>query len=135
MLRKSLAFALLLAIAPVAGCASQSAVAVDEEAYRSAFDAFAECMDSAGYPVKVVDDSGTVIDYAIPSTVIGTSTEEECYGTFRSIDMEWQVRHEDSSKGAIAVRECLVAHGIEPVGTAAGDWELVLENELEHECP
>ena len=126
---------LAIAVLFVSGCAAQEPIVVDQDSYRAAFDEFAACMDSAGYPVIVHDDSGTVVNYSIPGVVAGTPTEEECYEPFRNIDMEWQVRNEDTSEGALAVRECLKDHGIEPVGTAAGDWELVLENKLETECP
>lgn len=127
--------ALMVLLLVMGGCASQDSGLVDESSYRHAFDEFASCMETSGYPVVVHDDAGVIIDYSIPGAVIGTPAEEECYAPFRNIDMQWQVRNEDTSKGALAVRECLRDHGIEPVGTAAGDWELILENQLESICP
>lgn len=133
------AFALVAAGLLLAGCAaSPSETAelenVTENQYRAAFEEFAACMDDAGYPVIVRDDSGTVIQYSIPGTVVGTPTESDCYNPFQPIDTAWQIANEDTSEGALHVRVCLEEHGIDPVGTASGDWQQVIDNELKDEC-
>lgn len=134
-MKRTTAVAGLFAVLVLAGCSSESeSSTVTEDEYRTAFNAFVECMDRVGYPVNVLDESGTVVAYAIPGTVVGTDAEEECYGPFRDTDMAWQIANEDTSTDALAVRECLVEHGIEPAGTASGDWEIVLAHGLEKTC-
>lgn len=132
------ALILLASVVLLAGCAAAppgTAVEdVTEDQYRAAFEEFAACMEDAGYALVIHDDSGTVIDYSIPGTVVGTPTESECYGPFQPFDAAWQIANEDTSEGALHVRACLEEHGIEPVGTASGDWQQVIENDLEDEC-
>ncbi len=124
---------LLAGCTPVAPEPEQT-ITVTEDQYRAAFNEFADCMMNAGYPVIVRDDSGTVIQYSIPGTVVGTEVETECYGPFQPIDTAWQIANEDTSEAALQVRACLVEQGIEPAGTASGDWQQVVENDLEDEC-
>lgn len=125
----------LCAVLSLVGCsANDETSTVTEDQYRTAFNTFVECMDRAGYPVSILDESGTTVEYAIPGSVVGTAAEEDCYGPFRDTDMAWQIANEDTSEDALAVRECLIEHDIEPAGTAAGDWELVLAHGLEKTC-
>lgn len=107
---------------------------VTQDEYRAAFEEFTSCMDDAGYPVVVRDDSKTVIEYSVLGTAVDNGVEAECYREFELIDQAWQVANEDTSIGALKIRACLEENGVEPVGTAAGDWELVLKNDLEETC-
>lgn len=135
MKRTAAVIAGLGVVLAIAGCSAESEPStVTEDQYRTAFNTFVECMEREGYPVSILDESGTTVDYAIPGSVVGTDAEEECYGPFRDMDMAWQIANEDTSDDALAVRECLVEHDIEPAGTAAGDWELVLAHGLEKTC-
>lgn len=124
------------------GCASQPPAQgglvqypdVDQNDYRAAFETFENCMDEAGYPVLVRDDSKTVIEYSVAGTAVDNGVEATCYEDFELIDQAWQIKNEDTSIGALKIRRCLEENGIVPVGTAIGDWDLVLKNGLEEIC-
>lgn len=139
-MRTRLGLAAAFCILLTAGCSASGGtsedadVTVSESEYRAAFETFAGCMAEAGYGLVVHDDSGIVIEYSIPGAVVGTPAESECYDPFQPIDAAWQIANEDSTDSALLVRECLQEHGIESDGTAAGDWALVVENELQDVC-
>lgn len=107
---------------------------VTESEYRAAFAEFLDCTDAEGFGVIINDDSGTVIDYAIPEDAVQRGPEETCYTPFMPIDAAWQVANEDTSETALLIRECLEGLGYESDGTSAGDWRIIQENGLESTC-
>lgn len=93
---------------------SDDTVTFDE--YRAGYDAFAACMDEAGYPLverPMIND--TIIDYAITEGGQESGSYDTCYDKyFAQLDMRWQSDHEDKSVMADYVRSCLVAKGVTP---------------------
>lgn len=138
VVRRSLGLALAAgAVITVAGCSAAEPIetlTVTESEYRAAFAEFVDCMDAEGFGVIINDDSGTVIDYAIPGEAVQSGAEETCYTPFMPIDAAWQVANEDTSETALLIRECLEGLGYESDGTSAGDWRIIQENGLESTC-
>ena len=71
--RPGVALSMLMIAAGLSACAPVpepiETLTVTESEYRAAFAEFLDCMDAEGFGVIINDDSGTVIDYAIPEDV------------------------------------------------------------------
>lgn len=62
--------------------------------YLAAYNRFAGCMAAAGFPIDVVSQASTVIDYSTNGTVAGDAAENRCYPIeFEKVDELWQAKH------------------------------------------
>lgn len=120
----------------VSGCAAgdDEQSATTEHEYRTAFQQFATCMEAAGHPLRVSDDTGTVIDYSLPESAITSGAESTCYTPFQPIDIAWQIQNAYSSAASVQVRECLESAGIQPAGTVEDEHAQLVDAGLDEAC-
>lgn len=130
-----LSAAIALAVA-LTGCAvaGEENSATTEQEYRAAFQQFATCLEAAGHPVIVSDDTGTVIDYSLPESAISSGDEATCYAPFQAIDIAWQIQNAYTSPASMQVRECLEAAGLEPAGTVEDEHAQLVDAGLDEAC-
>lgn len=105
---------------------SDGHVAADE--YRAALERFRSCLADGGYEVLVQGEYNGTMDYSIPSAAVDSGVDGTCYEReFTQVDTAWQLAHEDTSRSAQLVRDCLESNGIALQGTLAGMVEQLRE--------
>lgn len=63
--------------------------------YDAAFDRFAACMTTAGYPIASTDRTETVIQYSLSGDSVLAGVDTQCYNAeFEQVDIAWQIAHE-----------------------------------------
>lgn len=81
---------------------------VSQVEYQGSFERFARCAQQAGYAVEFVGVSNDVIEYRMSDGALQAREVENCYAReFQSVDMSWQLAHEDTSAGAVQAEKCL----------------------------
>lgn len=100
--------------------AEQTAAIADGEAsateYEAAYRRYLGCMSQAGHEVIEKGKDRSVYDYAVAET--GLEADATCYALeFEHVDILWQLAHEDESRSADTLRDCLRARGLEPAAT------------------
>ena len=103
--------------------AQQEAVAdadVTLDEYRAGFRRFQSCLSAQGYELHGVAVGDVLIDYGVPDVAVESGTEADCYQSeFELVDMEWQVKNEDTSYTAEVSSKCLAENGVAPEDTLA----------------
>jgi hypothetical protein len=65
---------------------------VDADEYRAAFARYESCLADAGYRGILIDDSGVLVEYAVPAAAVSDGSDARCYiGEFRAVDQQWQI--------------------------------------------
>jgi len=65
---------------------------ITADEYDAAFNRFASCMESAGYPLGAIDKSINHYDFSISTTAVDLGIYGRCYSTeFMEIDVWWQI--------------------------------------------
>jgi hypothetical protein len=86
--------------------------------YVAAYNRYAGCMAALGYPIGDVPQSTIVISYAIVTAAVSDGADATCYPReYKQVDTKWQIEYEQTSIGARAIADCLVAHGLTPTGS------------------
>jgi hypothetical protein len=99
---------------------------VSEVEYHAQFDRYSDCMTAAGHPLGSVNKFGTVIRYVNSNDSVTSGAEGRCYAQeFAQVDMAWRGAHQDNSETDRALRACLEAEGITPIGDAASVWKQI----------
>jgi hypothetical protein len=71
---------------------------VTREEYLAGFERYVTCLADAGYALHSVNTESEIIDYAIPSDVVDSGVEHQCYEReFFEIDSGWQIAHPQHS--------------------------------------
>lgn len=84
--------------------------------YEAAYRRYLGCMSKAGHEVIEKGKDRSVYDYAVADTAL--EADAACYAyEFQSVDIAWQIAHEDESLGMDRLRECLRENKIEPGST------------------
>ncbi|TFC94498.1 MULTISPECIES: hypothetical protein [Cryobacterium] len=91
---------------------------VTHDDYESGYRRYVGCLSAAGYAII---DSGVQYDvhsFGVPAEAVVSGDDDRCYTSeFKNLDIEWQISHEDSSKTAKLIADCLSASGIAPLTT------------------
>jgi hypothetical protein len=71
---------------------------ITRDEYLAAFGRYVTCLADAGYALQGINTELEIISYAIPSDVVDSGVEHQCYQReFYEIDMGWQVAHPQQS--------------------------------------
>lgn len=102
---------------------------VTQRAYDAAFDKFAQCMGDGGASLAEPATVGSVRQYSYLSDQV--EVYNKCYPDFYPYDFAWQIAHEYEFPTQVALRECLVAIGVEPGKDVDTVWAQVQENKID----
>ena len=73
--------------------------------YDAAFDRFAICMATAGFPIASIDRAGTIIQYSLTGDSVHAGADTQCYAAeFEQVDIAWQIAHIDPSESTDHLR-------------------------------
>jgi hypothetical protein len=86
--------------------------------YVAAYNRYAGCMAALGYPIGDVPQSTIVISYAIVNAAVSDGADATCFPReYEQVDEKWQIENEQTSIAARAIADCLVSHGLTPLGS------------------
>lgn len=103
---------------PPASAAQEAAIAdgvVTEDEYRAGFERYRACVEAGGYELHIIDLTGPLFEYGTPVEAEYEGVSGPCFALeLEEIDMEWQDIVRDDGEYGRTLRECAIAHGLEP---------------------
>ncbi|KRC62316.1 hypothetical protein ASE14_00210 [Agromyces sp. Root81] len=107
---------------------------VTQDEYEAGYRRFVDCLSAAGFEILDNGIENDIHQFGIPEAAVASGDDARCYGAeYEQVDIKWQIAHEDTSKTAKIIADCLTAAGVTPKSSMAELQTQLEENGLTFE--